>query len=163
MIHQERINEIKDQITANRAAAGYYAAVAKVIEKWSGKVYNKRMAEEINAATNGAVYCEKTEYNRLYIHYVNRNQGKYHFVVLCHISFDLLENKRINPDVILPELRQRREKLLKDAQAIENTLYNLDALIGQIETIKSTCRALYKDVPCVVLDAIGESRYTLKF
>ena len=163
MIHQERINEIKDQITANRAAAGYYAAVAKVIEKWSGKVYNKRMAEEINAATNGAVYCEKNDMNRFCISHRNRIGGRWYYTTICNIDFDLLENKRINPDVILPELRQRREKLLKDAQAIENTLYNLDALIGQIETIKSTCRALYKDVPCVVLDAIGESRYTLKF
>ena len=163
MIHQERINEIKNQITENRAAAGYYAAVAKVVEKWSGKVYNKRMAEDMNTATNGAVCCEKTEYNRLYIAYRNRIGGRRYFIPLCHVSFEKLENKRINPDVILPELREMREELLKDAQAIENTLLNLDALIRQIETLKKTCRALYKDVPYVVLDAIGESRYTLKF
>ena len=163
MIHQERINEIKDQITANRTTAGYYAAVAKVVEKWSGKVYNKRMAEDMNAATNGAVCCEKNDMNRLYISHRNRIGGRWYYTTICNIDFDLLENKRINPDVILPELRQRREKLLKDAQAIENTLLNLDTLIGQIETLKSTCRALYKDVPSVILDAIGESRYTLKF
>lgn len=163
MIHQERINEIKNQITENRAAAGYYAAVAKVVEKWSGKVYNKRMAEDMNTATNGAVYCEKTDMNRLYISHHNRIGGRWYFTTICNIDFDLLENKRINPDIILSDMREKREKLLKDAQAIENTLLNLDALIGQIETIKSTCRALYKDVPCIVLDAIGESRYTLKF
>ena len=163
MIHEERINEIRNQITENRTAAGHYAAVAKVIEKWSGKVYNKRMAEEINTATNGAVYCEKTDINRLYISYPNRIGGRWYFTTICNVDFEKLENKQINPDIILSDMREKREKLLKDAQAIENTLYNLDALTGQIETLKKTCRALFQNVPSVVLDAIGESRYTLRY
>lgn len=163
MIHQERIKEIQEQIRENRAAAGYYATVAKVIEKWSGKVYNKRMSEELRTTTDGAIYCEKTDTNRLYISYDHKIDGRWHFVPLCNISFEKLENKRINPDVILLDMREGRERLLKDAQAMENALENLDALTGQIETLKKTCRALFQNVPSVVLDAIGESRYTLRY
>lgn len=163
MIHQERIKEIQERIRENRAAAGYYATVAKVIEKWSGKVYNKRMSEELRTTTDGAVYCEKTDMNRLYISYHNRIGGRWYFTTICNVDFEKLENKRVNPDIILSDMREKREKLLKDAQAIENTLANLDALIGQIETLKKTCRALFQNVPSVVLDAIGENRYTLRY
>ncbi len=163
MIHQERIKEIQERIRENRAAAGYYAAVAKVIEKWSGKVYNKRMAEELRTTTNGAIHCEKTDTNRLYVSYHNRIGGRWHFIPLCNISFEKLENKRINPDIILSDMREGREKLLKEAQAMENALENLDTLTGQIEALKKTCRALFQNVPYMVLDAIGESRYTLHF
>lgn len=162
MIHQERIKEIQERIRENRAAAGYYAAVAKVIEKWSGKVYNKNMSEDLRTATNGMISGKKDN-NRLYIEYHNKPRGKWYFITICNIDFDLLENKRINPDIILSDMREHREKLLKDAQAMENALENLDALTGQIETLKKTCRALFQNVPSVVLDAIGESRYTLRY
>lgn len=162
MIHQERIDEIRDQITEKRTAAGYYATIAKVIEKWSGKVYNKRMSEDLRAATGGAVFCDKKD-NRLYIFYRKTKCGRYPWIQLINIDFEKLENKRINADLLLTELREKREKLLKEAQEEENALANLDALIIQIDSIKKTCRALFQNVPYDVLDAIGASRYELRF
>jgi hypothetical protein len=162
MIHQERIDEIRDQITEKRTAAGYYATVAKVIEKWSGKVYNKRMAEELRAATGGMVFCDKKD-NRLHIFYRKTKCGRYPFIQLINIDFEKLENKRVNADLLLSNLRECRERLLKEAQEEENALANLDALIMQIDSIKKTCRALFKNVPYDVLDAIGASRYELRF
>lgn len=161
MIKQENIDEIKRRILDGRTAAGYYATIAKVIEKWSGKVYNKRMSDDLQAATDGAVFCKKED-NTLYIHY-RKTKGSWYPYITFSTSFDKLENKRINSDVLLPELRERRENLLKEAQKLETALENLDTFIEQVETLKKTCKALFKDVPYEILDAIGESRYTLRY
>ena len=162
MIRQEKIDEIKKDIVEERVAASFYTNIAKVIEKWDGKVYNKRMSEDLRAVTDNSISCDKKD-NRLYMHYHKKNGGRWPWIQLINIDFEELENKRINSDLLLTKLRERRERLLTEAQLKEYTLEDLDILIEQIDSIKKTCRALFENVPYEILDAIGQNPYSLKF
>lgn len=144
---EEQQKDLESRIESYRSAAALAPIVIKVIKTFDNKVYNCRLDKAIREATDNKIgVYNQYGFISIYATYTTN----YHHINLATFRLEELENKRIDADKIIGQVKAARENLLKKAYQIETTAQQADNIreyIRQsIEKLESLCRDLPDDI-----------------
>lgn len=129
-------------IENRQEAAALYPAIKKVIQKFDGKVYNKRLATAIQEEVNKNIYsrvCGSTIEIYWYIHSDS--------LTLLHVPLDsLTDGKRINAAVFIESLTEYRNKRLQEAAHMQEVIPTIETRYKQIEYIETLIKGITGDL-----------------
>ena len=144
---EEQQKDLENRIESYRAAAAMVPTVIKVLKTFDNKVYNCRLEKAIREATDNKIgVYNQYGFISIYATYTTN----YHHINLATFRLEELENKRIDADKLIEQVKAARENLLKKAYQIETTAQQADNIreyIRQsIEKLESLCRDLPDDI-----------------
>lgn len=168
MSKDEAIKKTLEDIEAMEAVNAVLPAIKKVIEKWDGKVFNKRIEADLKALElPGHIYLATHDENRWYIQYSPKNHGQWftiiHTMRPSNKYFDpeksfMTNEKRVVKAKAFEQIEAGRVERLKTITAYREHLATweekekmLDILRKQINTITST-------IPYTMQDYFGIRR-----
>jgi hypothetical protein len=144
---EEQQKDLQNRIDSYRAAAAMVPTVIKVLRSFDNKVYNCRLDKALREATdnNIGVY-NQYGFISIYATYTTN----YNHINLATFRLEELENKRIDSDKLIEQVKTAREQLLKQAYDIETLSEQADSIreyIRQsIDKLESICRSLPNDI-----------------
>ena len=143
--YEKAHQEAQKRIEAYRQAAALAPAVMKVIKSFDGKVYNCRLDKALREATNNGIMAYKQyQYVEIYGYFNNGH------IILARFKPEDLKNKRINADDLIKQVRENRERILKEAYELE--IYSpqaeqiRDYIRATIDRLETYCRSLPDDI-----------------
>jgi DNA repair exonuclease SbcCD ATPase subunit len=144
---EEQQKDLNSRIESYRSAAALAPIVIKVLKTFDNKVYNCRLDKAIREATDNKIgVYNQYGFISIYATYTTN----YHHINLATFRLEELENKRIDADKLIEQVKTARENLLKKAYQIETTAQQADNIreyIRQsIEKLESMCRDLPDDI-----------------
>ena len=144
---EDRKKDLDSRIESYRQAAAMVPTVIKVLRTFDNKVYNCRLDKALREATNNKIgVYNQYGFISIYATYTTN----YHHINLATFRLEELENKRIDADKSIEQVKTARENLLKKAYQIETTAQQADNIreyIRQsIEKLESLCRDLPDDI-----------------
>jgi DNA repair exonuclease SbcCD ATPase subunit len=144
---EEQQKDLNSRIESYRSAAALAPIVIKVLKTFDNKVYNCRLDKAIREATDNKIgVYNQYGFISIYATYTTN----YHHINLATFRLEELENKRIDADKLIEQVKAARENLLKKAYQIETTAQQADNIreyIRQsIEKLESMCRDLPDDI-----------------
>ncbi len=144
---EEQQKDLNSRIESYRSAAALAPIVIKVLKTFDNKVYNCRLDKAIREATDNKIgVYNQYGFISIYATYTTN----YHHINLATFRIEELENKRIDADKLIEQVKTARENLLKKAYQIETTAQQADNIreyIRQsIEKLESLCRDLPDDI-----------------
>ena len=144
---EERQKDLNNRIESYRQAAAQAPAIIKIIRQFDGKVYNCRLDKALKEATNGKVgVYNQYGFISIYACYTTN----YHHINFATFRLEDLENKRINAEKLIEQVKAARENLLDKAYKIETYSEQADNIreyVKQsIEKLESICKSLPDDI-----------------
>lgn len=144
---EEQQKDLNSRIESYRAAAALAPIVIKILKTFDNKVYNCRLDKAIREATDNKIgVYNQYGFISIYATYTTN----YHHINLATFRLEELENKRIDADKLIEQVKTARENLLKKAYQVETTAQQADNIreyIRQsIEKLESVCRDLPDDI-----------------
>lgn len=144
--YEEKNKEALKRIESYRNAAALTPAIIKIIRQFDGKVFNCKLDKALREATgNKAGVYKRDQYVEIYTYYTTN----YYHIVYARFKVDQ-DNKRIDAESLIEQIKKAREDNLKKAYDLENTYNqatNIEAYIrSSIEKIESYCRSLPDDL-----------------
>jgi len=144
---EEQQKDLNSRIESYRSAAALAPIVIKVLKTFDNKAYNCRLDKAIREATDNKIgVYNQYGFISIYATYTTN----YHHINLATFRLEELENKRIDADKLIEQVKTARENLLKKAYQIETTAQQADNIreyIRQsIEKLESMCRDLPDDI-----------------
>lgn len=119
-------------VQENRDAAALYPEIAKVIIKFDGKVYNKRLQTALQEATGKRVFSQRR--NDLIDIYIYGAAGRQYTLARCRQNGE--EDKRLDANKLLSSARESRELYLKRAYEIERAAASINTHIAYIKELE---------------------------
>lgn len=165
--NESRKKELLKEAQYLRQAAGTIAKIKKVAANFDGKMYNCKFDEAIDALTDdeSRFYCH-SQYSYFEIICQPKSGNYISTISLLHTYkavkgedngiFDA--NKRINAARMIEALNNKYAQLQKEAADIERAAENLEAITGQIETLKAMINNIVDSVPYRVLNVCNLKR-----
>lgn len=144
---EEQQKDLESRIESYRAAAALAPAVIRVLKTFDNKVYNCRLDKAIREATDNKIgVYNQYGFISIYATYTTN----YHHINLATFRVEELENKRIDADKLIEQVKTARENLLKKAYQIETTAQQADNIreyVRQtVEKLESICQSLPDDI-----------------
>ena len=132
-------------IEANREGAQLIPSIKKVVTRFDGKVYNIRLQKALQAEIRDNIYCQvRYSIIEIYTYYGN----SYEQITLACVPLDKgLTDKRINADVFIDYLNEKRAELLKEAYEIEQGIPLIDTYKAQFEVLQEQINNLRESIP----------------
>ena len=144
---EERQKDLNNRIESYRQAAAQVPQIIKTLKQFDGKVYNCRLDKALKEATNGKVgVYNQYGFISIYACYTTN----YHHINFATFRLEDLENKRINADKLIEQVKAARENLLDKAYKVETYSEQADNIreyVKQsIEKLESICKSLPDDI-----------------
>lgn len=144
---EERQKDLNNRIESYRQAAAQVPQIIKTLKQFDGKVYNCRLDKALREATNGKVgVYNQYGFISIYACYTTN----YHHINFATFRLEDLENKRINAEKLIEQVKAARENLLDKAYKIETYSEQADNIreyVKQsIEKLESICKSLPNDI-----------------
>jgi hypothetical protein len=144
---EERQKDLNNRIESYRQAAAHVPQIVKTLKQFDGKVYNCRLDKALREATNGKVgVYNQYGFISIYACYTTN----YHHINFATFRLEDLENKRINAEKLIEQVKAARENLLDKAYKIETYSEQADNIreyVKQsIEKLESICKSLPDDI-----------------
>lgn len=144
---EERQKDLNNRIESYRQAAAHVPQIIKTLKQFDGKVYNCRLDKALREATNGKVgVYNQYGFISIYACYTTN----YHHINFATFRLEDLENKRINAEKLIEQVKAARESLLDKAYKIETYSEQADNIreyVKQsIEKLESICKSLPDDI-----------------
>jgi hypothetical protein len=144
---EERQKDLNNRIESYRQAAAHVPQIIKTLKQFDGKVYNCRLDKALREATNGKVgVYNQYGFISIYACYTTN----YHHINFATFRLEDLENKRINAEKLIEQVKAARENLLDKAYKIETYSEQADNIreyVKQsIEKLESICKSLPDDI-----------------
>lgn len=144
---EERQKDLNNRIESYRQAAAHVPQIIKTLKQFDGKVYNCRLDKALREATNGKVgVYNQYGFISIYACYTTN----YHHINFATFRLEDLENKRINAEKLIEQVKASRESLLDKAYKIETYSEQADNIreyVKQsIEKLESICKSLPDDI-----------------
>ena len=144
---EERQKDLNNRIESYRQAAAHVPQIIKALKQFDGKVYNCRLDKALREATNGKVgVYNQYGFISIYACYTTN----YHHINFATFRLEDLENKRINAEKLIEQVKAARESLLDKAYKIETYSEQADNIreyVKQsIEKLESICKSLPDDI-----------------
>lgn len=152
---QDAEKKTRERVDTLRECAALIPQIKKVVAAFNGKVYNKRLPEAIQAATNQYI---STERRGDYLSFYRYERGDC-FTLLSIKVDEMPDGKRINAEQFNNSLNENRARLLKEAAQIEEQLQNIDAVIDKIEQLKKLYSAITSPLNSRLRDYYGIKYY----
>ena len=163
---KDRERDIKNEILSRREAAAAFPFVRKTIRDFDGKVYNIRFEKALQSALDGKapgrIFTRNTGF-RIEVNYYPSKVTYYSYFTLAAASYEtekkIGESKkkpvRIDAGKLDENLRAEREKLLKEAQEIEDQAPRMDEMLLHIKHAEEVLEAKKHDVHFILRDIYG--------
>lgn len=148
---EERNKAAKTAIENYRTAAGHFAKLRNVLQKFDGKCFNCKLEKALQEELNIHVSARKEYTNIVIGYYVG---GQHYTLACCKIS-DLIDGKRIDANILIESAKLKRIEFLKRADQIEQMAANVETYINQIEHVKSLLHGIVDALPYEVKDIYG--------
>jgi len=144
---EERQKDLNNRIESYRQAAAHVPQIIKTLKQFDGKVYNCRLDKALREATNGKVgVYNQYGFISIYACYTTN----YHHINFATFRLEDLENKRINAEKLIEQVKAARESLLDKAYKVETYSEQADNIreyVKQsIEKLESICKSLPDDI-----------------
>lgn len=144
---EERQKDLNNRIESYRQAAAHVPQIIKTLKQFDGKVYNCRLDKALREATNGKVgVYNQYGFISIYACYTTN----YHHINFATFRLEDLENKRINAEKLIEQVKAARENLLDKAYKVETYSEQADNIreyVKQsIEKLESICKSLPDDI-----------------
>lgn len=144
---EERQKDLNNRIESYRQAAAHVPQIIKTLKQFDGKVYNCRLDKALREATNGKVgVYNQYGFISIYACYTTN----YHHINFATFRLEDLENKRINAEKLIEQVKASRESLLDKAYKVETYSEQADNIreyVKQsIEKLESICKSLPDDI-----------------
>ena len=144
---EERQKDLNNRIESYRQAAAHVPQIIKTLKQFDGKVYNCRLDKALRKATNGKVgVYNQYGFISIYACYTTN----YHHINFATFRLEDLENKRINAEKLIEQVKAARENLLDKAYKVETYSEQADNIreyVKQsIEKLESICKSLPDDI-----------------
>lgn len=147
MLSENKLKECRLYSENRRQAARLYGSITKVLRAFDGKCYNVRLERALKEDLIGHfVYCDKRFGGWIAI-VVSPDQCREWFDLAIINTDDLIDGKRIQAEKVIESARNIREKLLKEAAAMDRFVETYDTIYGQIESLKKAYNAVVDDLP----------------
>lgn len=129
-------------IDRRQEAAALYPAIKKVIQRFDGKVYNKRLVSALQEEVDRHIYsrvCGSTI--EIYLYSYNDS------MTLLHVPLDSLKDgKRINANIFIESLTEYRNKRLQEAEHMRQIIPTIETRYKQIEYIEKLIDGITSDL-----------------
>lgn len=144
---EERQKDLNNRIESYRQAAAHVPQIIKTLKQFDGKVYNCRLDKALREVTNGKVgVYNQYGFISIYACYTTN----YHHINFATFRLEDLENKRINAEKLIEQVKAARESLLDKAYKVETYSEQADNIreyVKQsIEKLESICKSLPDDI-----------------
>ena len=144
---EDRKKDLDSRIESYRQAAAMVPTVIKVLRTFDNKVYNCRLDKAIREATDNKIgVYNQYGFISIYATYTTN----YNHINLATFRLEELENKRIDAEKLIEQVKAARESLLNKAYTIETTAQQADNIreyIKQsIDKLESICQSLPDDI-----------------
>ena len=143
---RQRVNDYK-------RAAELIPVIIPVIKGFDGKVYNCRFDKALKAATDNAVYVDKTDYIFTIYTYPAHNYS-FHITTACIKTTALTDGKRIPAELLISSAQECRKDILQKAENIERMInkmplvkekisHSIDNLNAYLESLPADIQIIY--------------------
>jgi hypothetical protein len=168
MTKDEAIKQTLKDIEAMEAVNAVLPAIKKVITKWDGKVFNKRIETDLQALDlPGRIYLAKHDENRWYIQYSPENSNQW-FTILHTMrpsnkyfepekSF-LNADKRLSRERAFQQIEAGRVERLKNITAYKEHLATWDEKEKMLDILKKQIATITGSIPYTMQDYFGIRR-----
>ena len=155
----ERKSHIESRIKMMRSAAEVLPMLRKALEKFDGKVYNKRFIESFDTEKDKLfLSADRRSYNdRDFVDIyavIDRHYSNHQHV--CRIE---LENKRICAKQAIKSASDCRTKLLQKAAELELWLEKIGDIRRYLDYLEKTRAKIVSDIPYEIADVYGIKKY----
>lgn len=135
---EQKVKELKEHIDLWREAVEIIPSIKQVIQKFDGKVINKRLAEAIENITNKRV-CASTNGHFIDITLKSVNSYSIFVTIMCsNLPKEYLtDGKRINAELINARLDETSNIFTKKATNAAIGLSQLEIYQAEIEKLKA--------------------------
>ena len=158
------LRDIEDMEAANAALP----AIKKVIAKWDGKVFNKRIETDLQALDlPGRIYLATHDENRYYIQYKPETSNSW-FTILHTMRpsnkyFDenksfLNADKRLSKEKAFAQIEEGRVKRLQDITAYKEHLATWDEKEKMLDILRKQINTITSSIPYTMQDYFGIRR-----
>lgn len=162
MSKDEAIKKTLEDIEAMEAVNAVLPAIKKVIEKWDGKVFNKRIEADLKALElPGHIYLATHDENRWYIQYSPKSHSQW-FTILHTMRpnnkyFDpeksfITAEKRVVKSKAFEQIEAGRIERLKTITAYREHLATWKEKNKQIEMLKKQLSTIVNTIPYTMQD-----------
>lgn len=172
---EERRAKLLHEAEVIRAAASQIPRLKHVIDRFDGKMYNKRFDEAIRALSTDEIrFSAYTSYNWYYVecfpgcnyserqalltgYAAKREEGRFNDEKYMIFS----DSKRILKERMYKALNQKRENMLKEAAELERIAAELDVTLQNIEYVRSMLTSMVSALPSHVINVcdLDKMRY----
>ena len=144
---ENKAGALKARIRSYREAAAQAPTVIKVLKQFDKKVYNVKLDRAMMEATENKIRVfEHYGYVEIYALY----SDSYCHITLARFDKSKLENRRLDAETLITQVREHRERLLKDAYELETYIDQAEQIKAYInstvEKINSYCQSLPSDI-----------------
>lgn len=165
MIKEDAIKQTLKDIEIMEAVNAVLPQIKRVIEKWDGKVLNKRIEADLKALNlPGHIYFATHDENRLYIHYSPANTN--HWFTILHTMrpnnkyFDpeksfINADKRINKSKAFEQIEAGRVERLQRITAYKQFLETYEEKLNMLEMLKKQMNTITEGIPTTLIDYFG--------
>ncbi len=168
MTKDEAIKQTLKDIDAMEAVNAALPAIKKVIAKWDGKVFNKRIETDLKALDlPGNIYLATHDENRWYIQYSPKGFNQW-FTILHTMRpsnkyFDpeksfLNEDKRLSVEKAFQQIEAGRVERLKNITAYREHLATWEEKEKMLDILRKQINTITSSIPYTMQDYFGIRR-----
>ena len=139
--------EIAKKIKLQEEAIAIVAHVCPIVKKFDGKVFNKKLSDALKAATDHHVYVSTTK-DIIYMEYYHKNYGH---CTLAMIKKDELTNRRINADLFITKLNDKKAETQKRLFENQEGLKNIERWKSELKQLQTAIRGVIEQIPVDIL------------
>jgi len=168
MTKEDAIKKTLEDIEAMEAVNAALPAIKKVIAKWDGKCFNKRIEADLKALDlPGQIYLATHDENRYYIQYSPKGHGQW-FTILHTMRpsnkyFDpeksfLTAEKRLSREKAFEQIEAGRVERLKNITAYREHLATWEEKEKMLEMLRKQINTITSTIPYTMQDYFGIRR-----
>ena len=145
------------EVEARREAAAAFPFIRPVLQRFNGKVYNRRfetaLQEALKGNAPGYVYTYKSAYF-ISVIYAPSVEGTERFTLCC-----MNAEKRLDGKALDDSLKERRAALLREAAEIEEQAQQVELYRKRIEDTKRLLESVTGGINRTIRDIYGLDYY----
>lgn len=165
MTREDAIKQTLKDIETMEAVNAILPQVKKVVEKWNGKMLNKRIEADLKALNlPGHIYFATSDENRFYIQYSPAGHNQWftllHTMRPTNKYFDpkksfIDSDKRISREKAFQQIEAGRVERLQRITAYKQFLETYEEKLNMLEMLKKQMNTITEGIPTTLIDYFG--------
>lgn len=165
MTREDAIKQTLKDIETMETVNAILPQVKKVIEKWNGKMLNKRIEADLKALDlPGHIYFATSDENRFYIQYSPAGHNQWftllHTMRPTNRYFDpeksfIDSDKRISREKAFQQIEAGRVERLQRITAYKQFLETYEEKLNMLEMLKKQMNTITEGIPTTLIDYFG--------